>query len=133
MFTLIGELHAIARLTRPGNALKYTLEGSVSVVVEYDAEEAIVRIVDTGVGVSGKLILASTDISAKDLEIFGEPEPSSRDGMGIALSFTKVSICQCRSDNQKLVQLHGGNMTIDTRNSEEAPNEPRRFSGLKLH
>lgn len=48
LFTLIG-LYCQSMLTL-GNALKYTLAGSVRVELRYSDTEAILRILDTGVG-----------------------------------------------------------------------------------
>ena len=84
------------------NAIKYTAEeGSISVVAERASPrtagqppEAVIRIVDTGIGISAELMPTI-------FELFGRADhsPSRQDGLGIGLALVR-----------ELVALHGGSV-----------------------
>jgi signal transduction histidine kinase len=77
-----------------GNAVKYTpAGGSIRVSVMRTQNEALLRVQDTGIGIS-------PDLQARIFELFvqGEPGPDqSRTGLGIGLALVR-----------RLVELHGG-------------------------
>jgi signal transduction histidine kinase len=76
------------------NAVKYTpAGGSISVSVKHEAEEAILRVRDTGIGIS-------PDLLPRLFELFMQGNPGSarvRSGLGIGLAVV-----------HRLVELHGG-------------------------
>jgi len=76
------------------NAIKYTpAGGSISVSVKDEAEEAVLRVDDTGIGIS-------PDLLPRLFELFVQGDPGSarvRTGLGIGLAVVL-----------RLVQLHGG-------------------------
>lgn len=76
------------------NAVKYTpAGGSISVSVKHEAEEAILRVHDTGIGIS-------PDLLPRLFELFVQGDPGSarvRTGLGIGLAVV-----------HRLVELHGG-------------------------
>jgi signal transduction histidine kinase len=76
------------------NAVKYTpAGGSISISVKHEADEAILRVQDTGIGIS-------PDLLPKLFELFVQGDPGStrvRTGLGIGLAVVR-----------RLVELHGG-------------------------
>ncbi|OCF32740.1 hypothetical protein I316_05661 [Kwoniella heveanensis BCC8398] len=87
-----------------GNAMKYTMEGSVHVTLRYEAGEAVFAVKDTGVG-----------IPASDIHLIGErfhrvqSVSRSHEGTGIGLALIK-----------ELIKLHGGTMSIESTTAEES-------------
>ncbi len=82
------------------NALKFTFEGSITVAVSRDDTDAIVTVTDTGVGVH------ATEMP-RLFERFHRIENArtrSTEGSGIGLALVK-----------ELVGLHGGTITVDSR------------------
>jgi signal transduction histidine kinase len=77
-----------------GNAVKYTpAGGSISISVKHEAEEAVLRVRDTGIGIS-------PDLLPQLFELFVQGDPGStrvRTGLGIGLAVVR-----------RLVELHGG-------------------------
>jgi signal transduction histidine kinase len=77
-----------------GNAVKYTpAGGSISISVKQEAEEAVLRVHDTGIGISPGLL-------PQLFELFVQGDPGStrvRTGLGIGLAVLR-----------RLVELHGG-------------------------
>ena len=77
-----------------GNAVKYTpAGGSISVSVKHEADEAVLRVHDTGIGISA-------DLLPQLFELFVQGDPGStrvRTGLGIGLAVVR-----------RLVELHGG-------------------------
>lgn len=89
-----------------GNALRFTLEGWVRISLRYEGGRALLAVEDTGVG-----------IPRKDIEILGLPfwgdigkKSNAHEGSGPALLYAK-----------KLVQLHCGTISIDSRTAAESP------------
>jgi PAS domain S-box-containing protein len=83
------------------NALKFTFDGSIGVMVRRQGEEAVVTVVDTGIGVA-------QDEMPRLFERFHRIESAharSNEGSGIGLALV-----------QELVNLHGG--TISTESTE---------------
>lgn len=82
------------------NAAKYTPDrGQVSLTVEQAADEAIIRVRDTGVGISAELL-------PHIFELFTQAERSldrSQGGLGIGLCLV-----------QRLVELHGGKVEVSS-------------------
>ncbi|GAA3208261.1 SpoIIE family protein phosphatase [Actinocorallia longicatena] len=90
------------------NALKFTFEGSIRVVLRADGDHAVVTVADTGIGVSA-------DELPRLFERFHRIENSrsrSNEGSGIGLALVK-----------ELIGLHGG--TID---AESTPGEGTAFT-----
>lgn len=79
-----------------GNAIKYTEEGHIVVTAEQQLGEIIVHVTDTGVGIEPQNLstIFNSFTQANDTD-------SNRGGAGLGLSVSK-----------KLVQLHGGNLTV---------------------
>jgi two-component system, sensor histidine kinase len=76
------------------NAVKYTpVGGSIHVSVKREGEEAVLRVQDTGIGIS-------PDLVPRIFELFVQGDPGServRSGLGIGLAVVR-----------RLVELHGG-------------------------
>ncbi|WVF67533.1 hypothetical protein IAT40_002289 [Kwoniella sp. CBS 6097] len=89
-----------------GNAMKYTMEGSIRVILRYEAGEAVFAVTDSGVG-----------IPASDIHLIGErfhrvqSVSRSHEGTGIGLALIK-----------ELIKLHGGIMSIESTTAEESVN-----------
>ncbi|WRT68535.1 uncharacterized protein IL334_005512 [Kwoniella shivajii] len=87
-----------------GNAMKYTMAGSISVKLKYESGDAIFAVQDTGVG-----------IPASDIDLVGErfhrvqSVSRSHEGTGIGLALIK-----------ELIKLHGGTMSIDSTTADES-------------
>ncbi|WWC90485.1 uncharacterized protein L201_005421 [Kwoniella dendrophila CBS 6074] len=87
-----------------GNAMKYTMEGFVSVRLKYTNKEAIFTVQDSGVG-----------IPASDITLVGErfhrvqSVSRSHEGTGIGLAFIK-----------ELIKLHGGVLSIHSQTALES-------------
>ena len=82
------------------NAIKYTIDaGRIDVVCEYTKEHAIVRIRDTGMGISPERLPYIFEPFQKNRE----HNAHRKGGMGIGLSLSK-----------KLVKLHGGSLTVES-------------------
>ena len=92
------------------NAVRFTSEGSIIIEVKIDEKEAVVSVVDTGVG------LSEADIKRVFEEFFqagGGDVPGERgSGLGLTLS-------------RELIRLHGGAMTVS---STGLPGRGSRFS-----
>ncbi|KAL1413038.1 hypothetical protein Q8F55_000787 [Vanrija albida] len=87
-----------------GNAMKYTMDGYVKVILRYTGEEAIVEVVDTGVGIP------ISDLSSIGERFFrAESVAHLHEGTGIGLSLTK-----------KLIQLHHGTLDIESNTAEQS-------------
>ncbi|KAL1672325.1 hypothetical protein EV122DRAFT_271710 [Schizophyllum commune] len=86
-----------------GNAFKYTMSGTITVMVSFDDHEATLSVQDTGIG-----------IPAADLDkIFNRFHrvacvSRSYEGTGIGLSLTK-----------ELVHLHGGELTVTSNDNPD--------------
>jgi signal transduction histidine kinase len=80
------------------NAVKYTpAGGSISVSVKHEAQDAVLRVHDTGIGIRPEL--RSTMF---DMFVQGEPPPMRvRSGLGIGLAVVR-----------RLVELHGGTVEV---------------------
>jgi CheY-like chemotaxis protein len=78
------------------NAAKYSEEGgSIRLVAERDANQVVVTVADTGIGISAEML-------PKIFEIFSQENPTetrSQGGLGVGLSLVK-----------RLVALHGGSV-----------------------
>ncbi|KAI5119585.1 hypothetical protein M0805_006470 [Coniferiporia weirii] len=90
-----------------GNAFKYTLRGSIQVMLEYDDDHAYFHVKDTGVGIP------ESDIN-KVFDRFHRVDAISRshEGTGIGLALTK-----------ELVKLHGGSLSVRSVTEEESAEE----------
>ena len=92
------------------NAVRFTSEGGISIEVKIDDKEAVVSVVDTGVG------LSKADIKRVFEEFYqaaGSDAPAERgSGLGLTLS-------------RELIRLHGGAMTVS---SAGLPGRGSRFS-----
>lgn len=92
------------------NAIRFTSEGGITIEVEIDEKEAVVSVVDTGVG------LSKADIKRVFEEFYqagGGDAPGERgSGLGLTLS-------------RELIRLHGGTMTVS---SAGLPGRGSRFS-----
>jgi PAS domain S-box-containing protein len=79
------------------NAVKYTpAPGSIKIHVEREADEAVIRVEDRGVGIAG-------DVLAKIFDVFAQADASldrSRGGLGLGLALVRA-----------LVELHGGTVS----------------------
>ncbi|HIW32144.1 MAG TPA: response regulator [Candidatus Paenibacillus intestinavium] len=78
------------------NALKYTEEGSISLSVEIEEDDAIIHIADTGVGMN-------EETQSRIFLPYEQGSYGISDGRGIGLGLT---ICK------QLVDLHGGTLTV---------------------
>ncbi|KAF8602883.1 hypothetical protein BDV93DRAFT_523732 [Ceratobasidium sp. AG-I] len=87
------------------NAFKYTIQGKVTLAVDYDESFAYMHVTDTGVGIP-------SDQLEQVFERFFRVNGSRAEGTGIGLSLTK-----------ELVALHGGELTLTSRSKEEYPQE----------
>ena len=87
-----------------GNALKYTMAGSIHVSLVYEGKEAVFSVRDTGVG-----------IPRADINLVGErfhrvqSVSRSHEGTGIGLALIK-----------ELIKLHGGLLTIESSTAAES-------------
>ncbi|WVQ68391.1 uncharacterized protein L199_006599 [Kwoniella botswanensis] len=87
-----------------GNAMKYTLEGFVSIKLRYQSGEAVFTVQDSGVG-----------IPSSDINLIGErfhrvqSVSRSHEGTGIGLALIK-----------ELIKLHGGLMAIESTTALES-------------
>ncbi len=92
------------------NAVRFTSEGGITIEVKIDEKEAVVSVVDTGVG------LSEADIKRVFEEFFqagGGDAPGERgSGLGLTLS-------------RELIRLHGGAMSVS---SAGLPGRGSRFS-----
>jgi len=88
-----------------GNAVKYTpAGGSIRVVVEPEGNEAVLRVIDTGVGLSPELAAR-----AFDLFVQGDRElDRSLGGLGIGLTLVR-----------RLAQMHGGSASVESAGPEK--------------
>ncbi|KAH8117651.1 hypothetical protein DFH11DRAFT_1724631 [Phellopilus nigrolimitatus] len=88
-----------------GNAFKYTMRGSIHVMLKYDKEHVHFHVKDTGVGIP------QSDIH-KVFNRFHRVDAISRshEGTGIGLALTK-----------ELVRLHRGNLTVSSFTEGESP------------
>jgi signal transduction histidine kinase len=88
------------------NAIKYTEPGGlIQLSVEATPDEALLRVRDTGIGLS-------VDILPHVFELFVQADNRSRGGLGIGLNLV-----------QSLVQLHGGTITA----ASEGPGKGSEF------
>ena len=78
------------------NAAKYTdIGGHVTILVKQDANEAVVQVRDSGVGIAD-------DLLSKVFDLYVQAKPASRDGgLGLGLSLVR-----------SIVESHGGNVTV---------------------
>jgi len=83
-----------------GNAMKYTpAGGTITITVERDREDALLRVRDTGVGIAPEMI-------DRIFELFAQVEGTlerARGGMGIGLTLVR-----------RLVELHGGAVMVES-------------------
>jgi signal transduction histidine kinase/DNA-binding NarL/FixJ family response regulator len=88
------------------NALKYTEKGSITTQLVYTATHAEIAVIDTGFGIPRAEVHAVTD------RFHRATTASYRgtEGTGIGLALAK-----------QIVQLHGGDLTIESRVAEESP------------
>lgn len=93
-----------------GNAVKYTpAGGSISISVKHEAEEAVLRVHDTGIGIS-------PDLLPRLFQLFMQGDPGSarvRSGLGIGLAVVR-----------RLVEGHGG--TVEA--SSDGPGKGSTFT-----
>jgi two-component system sensor histidine kinase ChiS len=82
-----------------GNAIKFTRTGSVKITAEQKDGFAEIIVADTGIGIPADEINNIFD----DFEQINNPDYSGYAGIGLGLSITK-----------KLVELHGGTITVDS-------------------
>ncbi|MGE5639764.1 MAG: ATP-binding protein [Clostridia bacterium] len=76
-----------------GNAVKYTPEGGrIDVELRRDGDDAVLRVRDTGVGMS-------VELTSKVFELFVQAEGAQRRGGGLGIGLTLV---------RHLAELHGG-------------------------
>ena len=80
------------------NAIKYTDEGSIQLQAKTQGKEAIVYVIDTGIGIDSGLMEKIFDPYEQS-----EFDSKSHGGIGIGLSVSK-----------QLVELHGGKITFDS-------------------
>jgi signal transduction histidine kinase len=74
-----------------GNAVKYTpAGGSIHVSVKREGTDAVLRVRDTGIGISPEL-------ARRMFELFVQGETGMRSGLGVGLAIVR-----------RLVELHGG-------------------------
>lgn len=91
-----------------GNALKYTEQGSVVVRTRLAGQKLVIEIVDTGVGIPD-LKMSSL---FKPFEQAHEAGELSAGGSGLGLSISK-----------QLVELHGGQLEIESAYIDDAPQD----------
>jgi signal transduction histidine kinase/ActR/RegA family two-component response regulator len=82
------------------NACKFTTSGGrISLVVEQDHEEVLIRVQDTGIGISA-------DYLPRVFDLFTQADSSierTRSGLGIGLSLVK-----------DVVEMHGGSVSVES-------------------
>jgi len=81
------------------NAFKYTLQGSISVSLRQERDQAILTVADTGVGISDAELPHVFERFHRIPGVHGR----THEGTGIGLAFVK-----------ELVRLHGGAVTVDS-------------------
>lgn len=92
------------------NALRFTSEGGIRIEVVFDDKEAIVSVIDTGIGLSEADIKRVFD---EFFQVAGDDAQGERgSGLGLTLS-------------RELIRLHGGAMTVS---SAGLPGRGSRFS-----
>ncbi len=82
-----------------GNAVKFTREGAVSVEIEATADDAIITVRDTGVGISKQFLPHLFD----DFKQESTGLKRSHEGSGLGLAITK-----------KLVEMMGGKISVES-------------------
>jgi signal transduction histidine kinase/CHASE3 domain sensor protein/ActR/RegA family two-component response regulator len=101
------------------NALKFTpREGTISVTVARDSEGAILRVSDTGAGIS-------KDVLPRVFDLFfqgNDHATTSRGGLGIGLSLVR-----------DLVQMHGGTIRAESEGEGRGTTMTVRFPALADH
>ena len=81
------------------NAVKFTPGGEVRISLVQDGEDAVLRVADTGIG-----------ISRNDLERIGQPFEQARSDAQVAQAGTGLGLALVRS----LAEMHGGSLAIDS-------------------
>ena len=97
-----GALHRV--LTNlVGNAIKFTNEGEITVEVEADETEAVLRVRDTGVGIAPEFLARLFDEFEQESTGIGR----SHEGSGLGLTITR-----------ELVERMGGRIAVDSTKGE---------------
>ena len=90
------------------NAAKYTNPGgSIRVALQVEADVALLRVSDDGIGIAPEMLARVFDLFARE-----QSESNERDGLGIGLALV-----------QRLVQQHGGTITA----SSDGPGKGAEF------
>jgi two-component system CheB/CheR fusion protein len=98
-----------------GNAVKYTpAGGSIHVYVKREGADAVLRVRDTGIGISPAL-------APRMFELFVQGDPGMRSGLGVGLAVVR-----------RLVELHGGTVQASSDGLERAARSPW-FCRVFLH
>ncbi len=79
------------------NAIKFTMKGRISLIIQEKSDRWIFKVKDTGIGIAKK----DHDIIFKEFKRVKSPEINAIQGTGLGLSLTK-----------RLVNLHGGEITF---------------------
>ncbi len=95
---IMGDRVLLARLIENlvGNAIKYTPDGEIALEVHPEANTAVLRVRDTGIGIP-------TDKTAQLFEPFNRADPTHRDGYGLGLAVV-----------QGIVGAHGGTARVSS-------------------
>jgi CheY-like chemotaxis protein len=82
------------------NAIKYTAEGRVEVRLRQEAEQGVVMVRDTGIGISAEFLPRVFDEFSQEVSGYARPY----EGTGLGLSLAK-----------KFVEASGGRITVESR------------------
>ncbi len=82
------------------NAIKYTIRGKITFIIQEDKENWVFKIKDTGIGIA----LKNYDLVFKEFKRIDIPYVNSIPGTGLGLSITK-----------RLVKLHGGDISFTSK------------------
>ncbi|MCY4062157.1 MAG: ATP-binding protein [Chloroflexi bacterium] len=92
------------------NAVRFTSEGRITIEIVVDEKEAIVSVIDTGIGLSEADI---KNVFEEFYQVAGD-DPGGERGSGLGLTLSR-----------ELIRLHGGAMTVS---SAGLPGQGSRFS-----